>query len=403
MPEIETDSTTRPASRAATFDHHDPDLATRVFDEYAEIRSECPVGWSEQHGGFWVVTDWSSIHDLARDTEHLSSRVGLIPDMLGDNVLIPISLDPPEHSKYRGLLQRWFSPGRVATFEPFIRRRCRELLAAAPSRCDLGQDYARPLPLDVILMVLGVPDHDMAVVADGARAAIELAGADPVEAFAKIERAYTYLATDLVPGVRADPSDDLISFLAGAEIDGFPLDEQTIASIAFNVIGAGFDTTYKSISSAVAFLAAHPEHQAELREEADLGLAVEEMLRLFAPVSVGREVTQDVDCAGVRLRSGDVVLLAFPAAGRDPLVFADPDTPDFARKPNKHMTFGTGIHRCLGMHLARLELVVALEELFAATSTFELEPGRDAVFSPGQVWGATSVPVRLARDESAPH
>lgn len=392
-----TDSATHPSSRAKDFDHHDPALAPRVFEEYAELRSECPVGWSEKHEGFWVVTDWRSIHDLARDPERLSSGVSLIPNMMGDNVLIPISLDPPEHSKYRGILQRWFTPARVGTFEPFIRSRCRELLEALESPADLAWEYARPLPLDVILNVLGVPDRDMEVVAAGARAVIELAGVDPMEAFAKIEEAYGYLAGELVPELRARPGDDLISFLAGAEIDGEPMTEQTIASIAFNVIGAGFDTTYKSIATSIAFLAAHPEHQHTLRTTADLPVAVEELLRLFAPVSAGRQVTEDFEWDGVRLSAGDAVLLAYPAAGRDPAVFGDPDAPDFARQPNKHLTFGAGIHRCLGMHLARLEMIVALDELFAATSSFELEVGHEATLCQGQVWGATSVPVQFTR------
>ncbi|HVW32911.1 MAG TPA: cytochrome P450 [Acidimicrobiia bacterium] len=384
-------------SRAHAFDHHDPALATRIFEEYAELRAECPIGWSERHDGYWVVTSWAGIHDLAHDTANFSSRRGLIPPVLGDNVLIPIFLDPPEHSKYRTLLQRWFTTARMATFEGFIREKAGNLLAGLSSPADLATDFAGPLPLDVTLMVIGVPDHDMDVVAEGARATIEGVGSDSIALFEKIGAAYGYLAQELVPKLRAQPGDDLVSFLIGAEIDGEPMADMMIASIAFNVVGAGFDTTYKSLSSSLAFLATHPEEQRRLRAVTDLETAVEELLRLFAPVSAGRLVMHDVTYSGVDFKEGDQVLLAYPAAGRDPAMFDDPDSADFERRSNKHLAFGTGIHRCLGMHLARLELQVALEELFAAISWFELEPGREPAYSQSQVWGATSVPVTFER------
>ena len=387
-------------TRAQGFDHHDPALGARVWEEYAALRAECPIGWSEHHDGYWIVTSWAGVHDLAHDTAHLSSRRALIPNVLGDHVLIPISLDPPEHSKYRALLQRWFTTARMATFEPFIRERARALLAGLSSPADLAADFAQPLPLDITLAVIGVPDQDMGPVAEGAKATIEGVGDDPVTMFEKIGAAYGYLAQDLVPKLRAQPGDDLVSFLCGAEIDGEPLSDIVIASIAFNVVGAGFDTTYKSLSSSFAFLATHPDDQRRIRACSDLELAVEELLRMFAPVSVGRIATGDFEYGGVQFKEGEAVLLACPAAGRDPAVFPDPDTPDFERRSNKHLAFGTGIHRCLGMHLARLEMRVALEELFAAISWFDLEPGRTPGYSQSQVWGATSVPVTFTRTQA---
>lgn len=398
---MSVEPTAREHSAAAEFDHHDPAVAARIHDEYTRLRSQCPVGWSTRHDGFWVVTDWADVHDLARDTQHLSSRVSLIPNVMGEHVLIPISLDPPEHSTYRALLQRWFTPARIGSFEGYIRSRARGLLAASADTSaevvDLATQFARPLPLDVILTVIGVPTTDIDVVAAGARAAIEDVVVDPAGAAEKIDRAYGYLANDLVPTLRDEPRDDLVSFLTTTRVDGEPLPDDMVASIAFNIVGAGFDTTYKSIASSLAHLATEPDSQRALRSTNDLSVAVEELLRLFAPVSAGRVVTRDVERGGARLRAGDAVLLVYPAAGRDPAVFDRPDEPDFARRPNRHLTFGTGIHRCLGMHLARLELRVALEEVFRATSWFEVDVGREPAFHQSQVWGATSVPVRIER------
>jgi len=385
------------ASPCTGFDHHDPELATRIHEQYAAMRAETPVGWSEKHDGFWVATSWQAVRELARDAAGLSSSGSFIPNVLGDNVLIPISLDPPEHSKYRKLLQRWFTTGRTATFGSIIRERSRQLLDKLDSPADLADGFARPLPLDVILLVIGVPDRDMDPVAAGARAVIEGLAEDPVAAFAAIQGAYEYLETELVPALRARPGDDLISYLAAAEVDEGPLADATIAAIAFNVVGAGFDTTFKTLSSSLAYLAEHQDVQQRLRDAADMATAADELIRLFAPVTAGRKVVDEREVDGVMLNAGDSVLLAFPAACRDPEVFPSPDEADFSRAPNKHLAFGSGIHLCLGMHLARLELAIALEELLDAFPSFELATGASVQYSQSQVWGATSVPVSFQR------
>lgn len=391
------DNTIESASPCTGFDHHDPELATRIHEQYAAMRAEGPIGWSEKHDGFWVATSWHAVRELARDSEALSSSGSFIPNVLGDNVLIPISLDPPEHSKYRKLLQRWFTTGRTATFGSVIRERSRQLIDRLESPADLCEGFARPLPLDVILLVIGVPDRDMEPVAAGARAAIDGLAEDPVAAFAAIQGAYDYLETELVPALRARPGDDLISYLAAAEVDDGPLADGTIAAIAFNVVGAGFDTTFKTLSSSLAFLAQDQEAQRRLRDGADMSKAVDELIRLFAPVTAGRKVVDERAVDGATMKPGDSVLLAFPAACRDPEIFPNPDAADFSRAPNKHIAFGSGIHLCLGMHLARLELATALDELLAAFASFELAPGATPQYSQSQVWGATSVPVSFQR------
>jgi cytochrome P450 len=220
---------------------------------------------------------------------------------------------------------------------------------------------------------------------------------DPVAAFAAIQGAYDYLETELVPALRARPGDDLISYLAAAEVDDGPLADGTIAAMAFNVVGAGFDTTFKTLSSSLALLAEDQDVQRRLRDAADTATAADELIRLFAPVSAGRKVVGERRVDEVTLNEGDAVLLAFPAACRDPEVFPNPDVADFARAPNKHVAFGSGIHLCLGMHLARLELAIALEEILSAFASFELAPGATPQYSQSQVWGATSVPVSFRR------
>ncbi|MEE6140126.1 cytochrome P450 [Mycobacterium sp. 050128] len=378
------------------FDHHDQTIARRIHDVYRDLRDEHPMQWSDHHGGFWVATGYEPIHAIASAPNDFTSGEALIPDMTGGNPLIPQMLEDPEHRTYRILLRDWFTPRRTAGFEPALRKLAADTLATLTSPVDLASEFALPIPMEMILQVIGVQRQNMDVIRDGVRYIVDQGGQDISGAIDAWRTALTFVQDVIVAPLRETPGDDLISYLLKKQPDMPELTDDVIATIGFSMIGAGFDTTYKTLSTTLAYFAANPEVQAQARQTPSAQV-VEEALRLFAPVVTGRTVQADTTVAGQRLRAGERVLLALPAANRDPAEFSEPDQPQFDRNNIRHLTFGSGIHKCLGMHLARLELRVAIEEVFRAFDEFSVAPNQDTRFVQGLVWGAVSVPVVFTR------
>jgi cytochrome P450 len=378
------------------FDHHDQSIAQRIHDVYRDLRTENPIQWSDHHGGFWVATGYGPIHAIASAPNDFTSGEALIPDMTGGNPLIPQMLEDPDHRLYRTLLRDWFTPRRISGFEPALRKLTADTLASVTSPVDLASEFALPIPMEMILRVVGVQEHNMDVIRDGVRYMVDQGGQDTTGATDAWRTAMGFIQDVIIAPLRESPGDDLLSYLLNKQPDVPELTDDVIAAIGFSMIGAGFDTTYKTLSTTLAYLAANPEVQSQARQ-APSAQVVEESLRLFAPVTTGRTVQTDTVVAGQTLKAGERVLLALPAANRDPSEFDDPDKPRFDRNNVRHLTFGSGIHKCLGMHLARIELRVALEEIFRAFSDFRIAPGQEPVFVQSQVWGAVSVPVAFTR------
>jgi cytochrome P450 len=193
---------------------------------------------------------------------------------------------------------------------------------------------------------------------------------------------------------RANPGDDLLSELLTTQVEGKPVDDGIVLGMAALVLIAGIDTTWSAIGSSLWHLAAHPEDRKRLVAEPELmPTAVEELLRAYAPVTMAREVTEDVDYAGCPMKAGDKILMNFPAANRDPEAFDHPEIVQLDRAHNRHVAFGSGIHRCAGSNLARMELQVALEEWLARIPDFSLAEGAEITWAGGQVRGPRVLPV----------
>jgi len=381
---------------AIDFDHQNQDLAPRIHDVYRELRGESPLQWSEHYGGFWIATGYEPIQDIAQAPSRFTSDGALIPDTMDGNALVPQMLEDPDHRLYRTLLRDWFTPRRIGSFESELRAMAAGILENLQAPADLSTEFALPLPMRMILKVIGVQEQNMDPIREGVQYMVDHAGQDTAGATDAWQSAMDFVKHIVLAPLRDQPGDDLLSYLLTKQDEIEQLTDDMIAAIGFSMIGAGFDTTYKTLSSSLAFLASNPDAQAKART-APSSAVVEEMLRMFAPVAAGRRVQADTVVAGQRLRAGDRVLLAYPAANRDPAEFSDPDTARFERNNNRHLTFGTGIHRCLGMHLARLEMRVAIEEVLSAFTEFHLAPGEKASFVQSQVWGAVSVPVVFTR------
>jgi cytochrome P450 len=376
------------------FDHYGPQMQEDAIAVLSEMRTRCPVAWSDSHDGFWVLTQYAECYEASRDFQRFSSATGAIPNFLGGLKLPPVEYDPPEHEVYRSLLQRWFTYRRIVGFEDDIRRFARRRVEALGERAELVSELCLPFPRDVILYILGVEESAIDGIGTLLSYSTESFVEDPDGALGAMAELHRYFIDDLVASRRRNPSDDFISHLVTSTVDGEPLSDQMLALLIQQVIGGGFETTTKVLGTSLAYLGENLAAQRELRDS-PLDTGVEELLRMFTPLSVGRQARTDTQLGGQAIEEGERALLMLGAANRDPAQFADPDCPDFGRSPNPHLAFGVGIHRCLGMHLARMEMVIAFEELFAAVEEIRLHPGQRPTYRAGQVWGATSVPVEL--------
>ena len=390
---------------ASDWDHTDPRWVHDPYPIWDDLRERCPVAHTERYGGAWFPSTHAGVVAVATDTEHFTSRTVVIgngrpmedapPAPIG--VAPPITSDPPFHQIARRLILPVFAPGPVRELEPMVRALCSRLLDALEGRdeIDAATQYAQFIPPAVIIRMLGFPEADedlfrefVHVILEGVNLPVE----QRIEEFAPIE---AYLDAQIEEH-RANPRDDLTSYLLGVEVAGQRLAIEHIRGTMILVLIAGIDTTWSAIGASLWHLASHPEDLARLVDEPGLmPVAVEEFLRYYAPVTMARLVKDDVEFLGCPMKRDDWILLGFPAANRDPSAFPDADRFVIDRFENRHLAFGLGIHRCAGSNLARMELRVAIEEFIARYPRFTLSDPDAVTWSKGQVRGPRSVPVRV--------
>jgi cytochrome P450 len=360
-----------------SFDHWAPELAVDPQSVYQALRDQCPVAHSDQHGGFWVLSRHEDIEAAARDAATFSSTSVSIPLEIGMGGLPipPLDQDPPEHTRFRQQLLPFFSPARTLSLEPLTRRVAAELIEEFKDAggCDVADAYARPVPIAVLAQILGIDPKDHELFTAWTTAIIEDAAADPDKAAKAGAELYAYFG-ELLAGRRRNPGDDLLSFLLGTDAS----DEERLGC-AILLLLAGIDTTWSTLGSIFWYLAQDPDARHHIaQDESNMMPAVEELLRAFAPTSVARITTRETTVAGQRIPAGCPVLLPFPSANGDERAFSQPNRVVLDRSPNRHLAFGAGVHRCLGAHLARMELRVGIEEFLRRIPDFRLA-GEDAV------------------------
>ena len=390
------------------FDILDPDYVTDPAASWGQLRGECPIAHTDRRGSTWLPVNYDDIQFIAHDPELFSSRdVSVItpgreedPHRQLPLVAPPITSDPPLHTWARRMLLPRFGPSAIDAMETTTRAAARELIDrfANAGRADAAVDYAQHIPVRVIATMLGVPLEDEEIFTGWAVRVIQ-EGIQNIEAATDaVMELITYFTDKLSEREASDPAsrpDDVLTFIIEARHDGEPLSPQHQIGTCFLLLLAGIDTTWSAIGSSIWHLATHPDDQARLRAEPELmATAVEEFLRFYSPVTMARSVTSDAEVRGCPMKAGDKILMAFPAGNRDPEVFADPDTFLIDRANNRHFAFGSGIHRCLGSNLARMELRVAIEELLTRIPTFELADPDAVTWSGGQVRGPRRVPIR---------
>ena len=374
--------TALPGLSNGQFDHHDPEFIANPWPTYQHLRQSCPVSHSQRYGGFWLVTRYDDVVAAAADWQTFTSSVPgtlLIPaGMQRSFPFLPLEYDPPEHTLYRQLVAPVFSPRRVNGLATSIRALADALLAPllAAGGGDLVTDLAAPLTSGTLAMFIGLPDEDKELWIELVRRSFEGSVRDPEDA-ARAGAEFRDYIDRLIADRQKERSDDLISLLLDAEVDGRRLTEDQIRGFTMLILVAGHETTAAALSYALWHLAGHPADLARLRDDRPLiPSAVEEFLRLSSPVSIfARNVSSDTDFRGQRISGGDVVGLSFSSANRDEERFSDPESCQLDRRPNRHLAFGSGVHFCLGAQMARREISVAMEAVL--DSNAQLTRGAD--------------------------
>lgn len=381
------------------WDHMDPRWTEDPYAIWDDIRqAKCPIAHTERYNGAYLPTTYQDIRDIAYDPEHFSSRQVIIRESYPERGggAPPITSDPPKHRGARMLLMAPFSPHAVKSLIPKTTEICNELIDAFAGKThfDGAVDYAQHIPVRVISHMLGLPDEDGDTFRNWVRQ-IVIEGITDVDAAQRGLDAVTDYFRQQIAQREKHLTDDLISQIMQFRYeDGTPFKENHVLGTLRLILVAGIDTTWSNIGASVWHLAQTPTDRKRLIDEPDLiASAVEELLRAFSPVTMARLVAKDKELNGCLFKQGDMVLLPFPAANRDPSKFKDADKVILDRADNRHAAFGLGIHRCIGAYLARMEMTVAIQQLLKRVPDFQL--AGETTWSQGPIRGPRGLPIAI--------
>jgi cytochrome P450 len=365
------------------------DLLRHPQATYSMLREHLPVMAIEHE---LMTGTMYSLHDdvvMALRTPELYSSKDAVS--IGQvRPLIPLQIDPPDHSKYRKLLDPLFAPKRIAVIEAATRALVASLIdqVVGDGHCNFHAAVAEPFPSTVFLQLLGLDVSratEFIALKDGIIRPNATTAEERMAATAATGQQIYAVLEEVVAARRATREDDFISGFLDAEVDGHRLTDDDVVDIGYLFFLAGLDTVTASLDCMLAYLAQHPEQRQRLVDEpALIPAAIEEMLRWETPVTgVVRMTTADTIVSGCPVAAGTTINLSIGSANTDPTFWADPEKVDFDREGNKHLAFGGGVHRCLGSHLARMELRVALEEWHARVPEYRLVDGIELNYSAG--------------------
>lgn len=400
------------------FDHHDPGLAKDGVPKrvYRTLRNECPFTWSEAHDGFWVAASYADIEEVIRNPDNFGSAAGiLVPDpfdtmspaeqqerldMHRGVIGPPVSYDPPVHTPIRRKLEPMFAPAIVRRREDFIRAVADQWIDTfiADGQCDVVAQFCAPVPTIVVLDWLGLHDEDWKVWSD----AVLNQFSKPGQYGPDLSAIDLMKLLALLQDRREHPTDDVVTAITQIEVDGKPLEDLEMMTLLAQLVFAGLDTTTNATASTLVELYRHPEIREELANTPDddrlWNSAVEEFLRYTCPIQgFKRTAREDTALAGRQIKSGDRVYMLWASANFDESEFDRPDQIDIRRVANRHMSFGRGIHRCLGSHLARLEMKVMIQQILKRLPDFTVDESRLELHADvGIAYGYESVPVTFA-------
>jgi cytochrome P450 len=394
-----------PADVAWSFNHLDPAVAETAYDTLGAIRRGCPVARSGELDGFVLVTGYAEIREAARASDRFSAYVdGLgaaaVVTEMRDAVAPMFETDEDHHHQWRRLLQTFFTPAAAAAQAQYVRAVCRETLQELIPHpaADLVEAYARRVPPLVIGRVLGLTELERAWLSEHVRA---LYGAETLTDAQQAGRIYADFLLERIHERRAHPCGDLLSAMVNAQVDGHSGDDDELVKMAMLMVAAGHLTTADACATALLHLLEDPPlRECITAEPAAMDAFVEELVRYEPAVAAtGRTVTAEIHLGGMPLFPGDRLLLVWGSANRDERVFDDGDVfrVDRDRTTPPHLGWGAGEHRCLGRHLARVELRVMLTELLRALPGLRLQPGATVRRTFGVIRGVAALPMQWER------
>ena len=350
------------------------------------------IHWTPHNGGHWFINDHELLMQAARDPGLFSNNTEaagdgpmvMIPPMEGGGEphFGPQSMNPPHHGVYRMPLMKVFAPNEIKRMEAGIRALATDLITTlAPlGRGEFLHAVAEPLPVTVFMKMMGMPVSRLAEFRGWMGNMMSIDNGKRAFAFSSVNRAMG----ELIEARRAKREDDLISRLLDSDIAGHPPTMEDMQSYCLLLFTAGLDTLVNAFTFGMYHLACHPKLQERVRaDRALIPALIEEVLRRYAVVMLPRVVGRDAEFGGVRLKKGERALLMLPAGNLDPKSFPTPMTFDIDRENKAHLTFGSGPHRCVGSHLARLEMRVFYEEWFARMPTVHIDPAERPTYRPG--------------------
>ena len=377
-----------------------------LFDFFAvePIAGDLQRGWAQLHegpeifytplnGGHWVFTRADDIYEAWHDDTRFSHLGITLSREPRDMRFYPAEADPPEHARYRSLIQPFFSQRRVQAFEEQMRGLSRDLVQdiLPHGECEFQGAFAKKMPIYIFLTIMDLPLEDAA---DLLPAADWLTRDPDPESFVRATTVMVEYLAGKLQERRTAPKDDFLTYLLQAEPEGAPLSEMEVLSITANVMFGGLDTVVSSMGFFMNYLARHPDKRRAIAEApAIIPQATEELFRRHGITNFGRLVSEAHEVRGASLARGDFVLLSAALHNLDPRKYDDPLKVDFMRRGPSHLTFGTGIHRCIGAQLARLELRLMLQTWFQYIPDFELSDSQAAVLKSGRINAVWDLPL----------
>ncbi len=394
----------------AVFDfdyHNDPELVANPHKRMRELLDVAPrVFWTPRNGGTWIAIGFEEVFSALRQPEIFSSSIipreqieallALMPDdMPRIPMLKPITIDPPEHGAIRSPLQKAFSPKAAMNQLAEIRSLTDQLIGAVidQGHCEFISSIAEPLPVTVFLKMMGLPVERLAEFRTLVHEVL-IPVFGPYDGPLVLRKVADALADDIAAR-KDDRRDDILSELWGLEVDGGPMTMDVMEDYAVLLFIAGLDTVINAMGFAVRHLAEHPDLQASLRADpSQIPDAVEEMLRRYSFVVPLRRMAQDAQLGGFGLKAGDRLMLHLAGADLDERKFDRPDEFDITRDLKSHVAFGGGPHRCVGMHLARIELHTLYRQMLSRLPMWRLDPDHPPTYHSGNVIAVDSLNIR---------
>jgi len=350
----------------------------------------------------WLIKGYEDTMEMLRDPDNFTKNgMGKWAQNIGESwLVIPTEADPPIHSEYRKALNPSFAPQKMAALRDGIRERAQVLIAKFKDRgtCDFVDEFSEKYPINIVLDLLGLPQERMEQFLVWEK---EMLHTNDWEVRGNAVRKVKQYLQEEIADRRKNPRDDYITRIFDLEVDGRKWNEDEVFGHCFNLYLGGLDTVTSLLGNIFCFLARYPERQAELRAEpAKIVLAVEEFLRAFAPVTAFRIVAKELEICGQKVMPGEYVSVATPVTGYDPAYYDKPEEIRFDRKA-PHISLGGGIHKCLGMHLARFELQIAIEEFMKALPEFRIKDGFEVSYFVGNIQFVPELQLQWATDAAA--